>query len=282
MKAKHELEQKQELEPEYVGFEPGAAPSRPQQLVYVNLRAGRIGHTSDRPLEGHSEHSNFNKAGQEFKFYAKTYDHLTGYIDSIRWHSHPLPDGTKLSGWNITVNCGKEGVFVLGIGLKDRPFRQIMNVLLNVDFTRPARFVGFWGEDRKGRPQKVLLISQHYDPVTNKPVWVRPAHEQKWLSRLLIGKLKEKVPLTEDEERNVSRMSDGSFNKDYPYIVQNTDESWSFDTWNNFLHEQMEQFVIPAVEAAAGERRGREVDAPEYFPAEFDGPVSDGDDDIPF
>lgn len=273
------------------GYSPGAEESSQQKRIFVNLRAGRIGQTSDKPLEGFKEHKSVNKAGTEYIFYAKTYDHLTGFVEDIRWNTHTLTDGTKLSGWNLTINAGETGVFVLGVNVKDRPFQQLMNCLLNVDFHKTVRFVGFWGKNQHNdKPQKVLLLTQGLDPDTKKPLWIKPAHDQKWLSRLLINKLKEKVPLTENEERNVSRMQDGSFNKNYPYIVQNADESWSFDVWNNFLHDQMEQIVIPAVKAAAEERSVRMPpstiptdDIPEV-PEEFTGPASlpQTDDDIPF
>ncbi|MGE3953528.1 MAG: hypothetical protein AB7F88_19765 [Pyrinomonadaceae bacterium] len=276
---------------EYTEFDPGAEESSSVHRIFVNLRAGKIGQTSDKPIEGYREFTNVNKAGQEFKFYAKTYDHLTGFVDDIRWHTHKLQDGTVLSGWNITIDTGAQGTFVLGVSTKDRPFQQLMNCLVNVDFGRTVRFVGFWGKNQfNDRPQKVLLLSQGLDPATKKPIWVQPAHEQKWLSRLLIQKLKEGVPLTEQEERNVSRMHDGKFNKEYPYIVQNADESWSFDTWNNFLHEQMDELVIPACKFAYDERANGsrlesaagidESDLPDFAGPTPAAPASD--DDIPF
>ncbi|MGE0247704.1 MAG: hypothetical protein AB7Q37_18935, partial [Pyrinomonadaceae bacterium] len=66
---------------EYTGFDPGAEESSSVHRIFVNLRAGKIGQTSDKPIEGYREFTNVNKAGQEFKFYAKTYDHLTGFVD---------------------------------------------------------------------------------------------------------------------------------------------------------------------------------------------------------
>lgn len=275
-----------------IGFDPGAEESRDLRRIFVNLRAGRIGQTSDKPIEGYKETRNFSQSGTEYVFYAKTVDHLTGFVDDIQWHSHVLKDGTKLTGWNITVDAGEKGVYVLGIGSNERAFQQAMNLLGNVDFTRTVRFIGFWGKDRNNKPQKVFLITQGLDPETRKPVWVKPVYDQKWLSRLIVNKIKGGVELTEQEERNVSRMKDGSFNREYPYIIQNVDDSWSFDMWNNFLHEQMQGVVIPAVKAAARQRQATNPtpiapseDVPnEDVPADarYTGPSSNYDDDIPF
>ena len=281
------------IEREPIGFDQGADESQASNRIFVNLRLGRITQTwkpkteNELPPPGYRPESTKNKSGVVNHFIAKTFGHITGFVNDIRWHTHKLQDGTMLSGWNITVDTGEKGVFVLGVSTNERPYQRLMNCLLAVDFTKTVRFVGFMGKHPKTeKPQRVLLITQSLDPETKKPIWIQPVHQEKWLSRLLIQKLREKMPLTEYEEGNVSRMKDGSFNKDYPYIVQNVNESWSFDTWNNFLHEQMEEFVIPNVQVAAEERGNRmppamvpTEDVPDM--PEFAGPAPE-DDDIPF
>lgn len=275
--------------PEFTGFDPGVGESQVNNRIFVNLRAGKIGQTSNEPREGYVEHKSYNKSGKEYTFYAKTLDHLTGYVNDIKWHVHTLTDGTKLSGWNITVDTGESGVYVLGIGTMERAFQHVMNCFVNVDFSKAVRFIGFWGRNQfTNQPQKVFLLTQGLDPQTNKPVWVKPGTEQKWLSRLIIKKLKEGIDLSEQEERNVSRMHDGKFNKDFPYIVENMDGSWSFDVWNNFLMEQMNEVVIPNMQIAA-EARNHRVPPPivpdEDIPGDVAAPPAHtklSDDDIPF
>lgn len=273
-----------------IGAEEASASNR----TFVNLRIGKIAQTSKDPLPGFEPAKTVNKSGVENHFFAKSYDHITGYVSDIRWHTHTLNDGTVLSGWNITIETNDKA-YVLGVSSKDRPFQRVMNVLINVDFSLPVMFVGFMGKNQSNnQPQKVLLLSQEMSS-DGKPMWLSPAVEERWLSRSLINKLKENIPLTEAEERNVSRMQDGSFNKDYPYIVENVDGTWSFDTYNNFLHEQMREHVIPNVKACA-ELRGvhvaETVSMPEFSgslpsdvlapdPSVTVGSVRD-DDDIPF
>lgn len=279
-----------------IGFDQGADESQASNRIFVNLRLGRITQTwkpknpNDPPPPGFSPQQTKTKDGRVNHFTAKTFDHITGFVNDIRWHTHKLADGTLLAGWNITIDAADKGVFVLGVNTNERPYQRLMNCLLSVDFTQTVRFIGFMGKNPKTeQPQRVLLLTQGLDPETKKPIWIQPVHQEKWLSRLLIQKLREKIPLTEHEEGNVSRMKDGSFNKDYPYIVQNANESWSFDAWNNFLHEQMEEFVIPNVQTAA-EDRGNRIppasvptdDVPDM--PEFAGtaPADDDDMEIPF
>jgi len=227
----------------------GAEESQAANRIFVNLRIGKIAQTSDKQLEGFKPEQTQNQAGTVYHFFAKSYDHITGYVTDIRWHTHTMKDGTVLKGWNITIDTTSQ-VYVLGVSSKDRPFQRVMSTLVAVDFEKPVMFVGFMGKHKgSGKPQKVLLLSQERG-ADNKPLWLQPVAEEKWLSRLIINKLKEGVELNEYEERNVSRTTDGKFNKDYPYIVENADGGWSFDTWNNFLHEQMKEFVIPNVQAA--------------------------------
>ncbi len=94
-------------------MELGAAEGRTSNAKFVNLRIGKIAQTSKDPQVGYSPAKTVNKSGTENHFYAKTYDNITGYVDDIRWHTHKLADGTELTGWNITINTGKDE-FVLG------------------------------------------------------------------------------------------------------------------------------------------------------------------------
>lgn len=282
---------RQEL-PTHTGFTPGAEEAQGVNRIFVNLRIGKIAQTSNTELPGFVPAKTKNKSGQENHFFAKPYDHITGYVTDIRWHTHTLDSGTVLTGWNITIDAGEKGIFVLGVSSKDRPYQRLMSTLIAVDFEKPVRFIGFMGTNQAtNQPQKVLLLTQEMG-ADNKPIWLQPATQEKWLSRSIINKLKEGIELTEGEERNVSRDKDGKFNKDYPYIVENVDGTWSFDQWNNFLHEQVNEFVIPNVKAA-NELRGaiahdRPAEVSPSLPADVvasgpaSGPAPLGDDDIPF
>jgi hypothetical protein len=44
-------------------------------------------------------------------------------------------------------------------------------------------------------------------------------------------------------------------NKDYPYIFQKQDKKWNFDLWEEFIRDQIEAYVKPAI--AVSERRTR-------------------------
>lgn len=274
--------------PQFTGFEPGVEESQASNRIFVNLRIGKIAQTSNTEREGFVPAQTKNQAGEVKHFFAKTYDHITGYVTDVRWHTHTLQNGTVLNGWNITIDSGDAGVFVLGVSSKDRPYQRVMSTLVAVDFERPVRFIGFMGQNKKTQqPQKVLLLTQEMG-ADKKPIWLQPVSEEKWLSRSIINKLKGGVELTDAEERNVSRDKDGKFNKDYPYIVENVDGSWSFDQWNNFLHEQIYEFVIPNVQAANNARGLAEPATSETsLPMEVaeTGPTSGSippEDDIPF
>lgn len=269
---------------EYSGYEPGVGESRLSNRIYVNLRCGDIAETSNKEREGFTPETTKNQAGTEYNFFAKKYPHLTGYVVDIKWHTHTLPSGTVLTGWNIFIDTGGPKLFVLGIGSQDGPYSRLMATLPGVNFERPVRFVGFMGE-YKNRPSKVLLLSQQQD-AAGKPIWLQPKTEAKWLSRLIIDKLKQGVALTETEEKNVSRDKDGKFNKDYPYIVQKPDGKWSFDTWESFLFEQMNEFVIPNVLAACEARGYRHNEHSEPAKPEVPADIANApvlpEDDIPF
>lgn len=267
----------------------GAPDSVQSNRIFVNLRTGKIAQTSNTQLPGFKSATTKNKDNTFNHFYAKEKDHVTGYVTEIRWHTHKLPDGTMLTGWNVTINTTEE-VYVLHIGSNDRPFHRFMACCLNVDFEQPVMFLAFMGKNKEDKPQKVLLLSQEFG-ADNKPIWIKPALEEKWLSRVIIDKLKEKSPLTDYDERNVSRNPDGTFNKDYPYIHQKVDGKWSFDTWDDHLQEAMRNIVIPNVEAADKKRglistlSAASADVPDEYtgpPAESTAAPYGPDDDIPF
>lgn len=273
---------------EYTGFTPGAAEAEASNRIFVNLRIGKIAETSNTERAGFVPVKTKNKAGTEFHFFARPYDHITGYVTDVRWHVHTLADGTVLTGWNITIDTGEQGVFVLGLRSKDRPYQRVMSTLVNVDFERPVRFVGFMGKNKTTQQeQKVLLITQEMGP--DKPIWLQPATQEKWLSRMIIQKLKNGVALNDAEEKNVSRDKEGKFNKNYPYIVEGMDGKWAFNVWNDFLHEQVNECVIPNVKAA-NESRGYapQIDEDRQFtgaPIPDESPAGvtiPTDDDIPF
>ncbi len=271
----------------------GAEESQGSNRIYVSLRTGKICQTdSKKQPAGFKPAQTQNKDKTINNFFAKEYDHLTGYVTDVRWHTHKLNDGTVLSGWNVTIDTTKE-VYVLQVSTNDRPFERFMNVMLAVDFEKPVRFVAFMGKHKQtGHPQKVLLLTQQMN-ADGKPIWLQPITPEKWLSRGIINKLKQNLALTEAEENNISRMADGTFNKEYPYIVQGLDEKWSMDAWRNFLLEQVHEFVIPNVQAANAARgvisHSESSSQPSAdVPLEDDSsvisgpPIGSADDDIPF
>jgi hypothetical protein len=265
----------------------GAEESQNSGRIWVNLRIGKIAQTSNSPVEGFVPAQTENKSGQITNFFAKPYDHITGYVTDIRWHTKEFSDGGTTSGWNITIDTGKE-VFVLQLRSTDRPYHRVMNCLISADFDNPIRFVGFLGE-YQGKKQKVLLLSQELN-AEGKPVWLEPSYAERWLSRAIIEKLRQGLELTEQEEKNVKRTSDGKFDKDYPYIHQKNDGKWSFDAWDDFLYEKMKSEVIPSV-IEANQKRGvptpdddsiEHQEAAAVAAAGNGSPINNSDDDIPF
>jgi hypothetical protein len=237
-------------------MELGAAEARQSNAKFVNLRIGKIAQTSNEPQVGYSPAKTVNKSGTENHFFAKPYDSIVGYIDDIRWHTYTLKDGTELTGWNVAINTGKD-LFILGVSSNDRPFDGFMNSLCNVDFTQPVKFQGFIGESKDaqgkktGKKQKVLLL---YQTEGNPKDFVKGKHEMKWLSQLLVKKLKEKVELTEDEKRNIAYLDNGKIDGDYPYVKETLGGKWNFDNWREFLMGEMYSYVIPAVGIAKEDR----------------------------
>lgn len=237
-------------------MELGAAEARHSNAKFLDLRIGKIAQTSKEQREGFSPATTKNKSGTEHHFFAKPYDSITGYIDDIRWHTHTLQDGTVLTGWNIAINTGND-LYILGVSSNDRPFDGLMNSLCNVDFTQPVKFQGFWGEQKNsqgqktGKKQKVLLM---YQTEGDPKAFVKGKYEMKWLSQLLVKKLKEKIEISEDEKRNLAYKPDGKIDGDYPYIKEKLDGKWNFDNWREFLMGEMYTYVIPAVEIAKSDR----------------------------
>lgn len=280
--------------PEYSGYddEVGVGESRPSNRIYCDIRCGDIAETSAKLIEGYEAVTTKNASGTEYHFFAKKHPHLTGHVVDIQWKSFTLKNGTVLNGWNIFIDVGKPKIYVLSVGTKDGPYARLMATLPGVNFLKPVRFVGFMGENKTThQPQKVLLLSQQKNE-KGEPIWLQPKIESKWLSRTIIDKLKQRIPLTDEEEKNVSRNADGSFNKDFPYISQKPDNKWSFDLWESFLFEQMKEFVIPSI-ADANRIRGYtgpsageaevETDYRPSVPSDVaNAPAAPPDDDIPF
>jgi hypothetical protein len=260
-------------------MELGAREARSSNVTFVNLRIGRIAQTANEQLPGFIPAKTVNASGVEHHFFAKPYEDLTGYIDEIRWREHTLTNGTVLTGWNIAINTGGR-VFVLEIGSLDRPFEHTMNTLCSVDFSKPVRFVGFLGKGKDGtKKQKVLMLTQSDE----EKDWVKGKYEMKFLSQMLVKKLREKMELTEDERRNVAYLPDGKIDGNYPYIKEKLDGKWSFEAWREFLMERIYTDVLPAVDAAKAERGEFHAEAAPTA-TEYTGIVVDDNDDgeIPF
>lgn len=236
--------------------------------IYLNLRTGKLSETSKEEKPGFREFTTENVSGQKYHFFAKTYDDLTAYIKKISWHEFEF-ESKKIVGWNIELDCqdGKEWVLQLNSG--DRPYQQIMQILPNVNFAQPVRIVAFMGKDQKTKKdQKVFLLTQNLDKTAKE--WVKPAYRQRWLSTLLMDKIKQNqdakkagkplIELTEMEMGNLDIGDDGKVNWEYPYIKQKRDGTWSFDAWTDFLIDKMNDEVIPAVDAAADARTDSELE----------------------
>lgn len=263
-----------------------------QNIKWISLRSGFLCETSDKPKVEFVEASTKNKSGEVFNFYAKNYKNITGYITNIRKHSHDFKNGGSQTGWNVTIDTTKE-IYTLFVSTKERPYANLMTVLLNINFNDPVRFTAFVDKRDQNMPKKVLLLYQGGE----KPV--QPKYQEKWLSRTLLKKLgankvsREKgeaeIPLTEDEKKKLVLLPDGTVDNTYPYVTQNADEkSWSFDAWHNFLVDKMEEVVIPACQLAEDSRKAirvmdqeASIETHEDSIPEFSGPPMD-DDDIPF
>lgn len=286
-----------------MNWEIGTTQATTNNHVYVTLRLGKITESSKEPREGFFPAVTHNNSGEEYHFFARTFDNLTGYVKGLRWYQNALDNGTILKGWKITINVGEDKDYILDIGDKQRPFNDFMSRVANVDFTRPVRFIGFTGKD--GR--KVLLLTQDRDADTNKPIWVQPKFDMKFLSRFIIDKLKAKEALSPDEERNIARDDkgkilpqmkydeiDGVFTEGYPYVFQNaSDDKWNFSVWTAFLIDFTKTVTIPRLESEVEHQPvlPRKVTAQEDDLPEFSGesPTSPPhvapspyDDEIPF
>jgi hypothetical protein len=257
-----------------MALELGAKESSGSNRIYVGLRIGKIAQTLKEPREGFHPAKTVNKAGKETHFFAKAYDELVGYVTGLRWKTSELTDGTVLTGWDVTIDTGDQE-FVLHVSSNDRPYQRFMSCLLNVDFSRPVKFVGFMGHNN-GKSQKVLLLTQS----DKEKDWVQPKYQERWLSQDIVKKLKEKLPLTEQDQRNVAYLSDGKIDGNYPYIKQLSDGKWSADNWNEFLFEKMNEEVLPAIEEANSHRGSKSIAV-----GQSDGYVAveeEEDSDIPF
>lgn len=283
---------------EFNGLELGARESAPSNRIYLDLRAGRIGQTSDKQLPGFVPASSENAAGEVFHFFAKTLQDLTGYIDDLYFRSFTTKTGTVINSWNVVINTTKEE-YVLQIGASSRAADTLLSTLPNIDFTKPVMLVHFIGtNERTKKKQPVFLLSQSLNPETGKPVWLKAKYEQKWLSKLLISKVKEGVELTDEDKRNLAFDATGRIlgRDSYPfYITEKSDGSWSFEARSEQLHELAKEAIIPAIKMAADERKQAMGLIPGASEPEFAGPSEFAeavhsasepravfDDDIPF
>lgn len=289
-------------------FQIGARESQGGNRIYVNLRAGRIGQTLKHPDgspaqvaeelkaladRGYYPQKSVSGSGKVTWFVAKTFDDLTGFVKEIRWHTKTFDSGGTQSGWNIMIDAGETGTFVLYVDLMDRPCHRVMAILLGVDFKRPVYFQGFAGENGK-----VLLLAQDVNPETGKPIWLQPCYQERWLSLGLTDKIRdagidrdsapEKVKAFletlpekgKDNRNNIALTTEGKLDPTWPYIKQKvSDQKWSFDAWSEFLIGKMKDEVIPNVEEAA-RHHGLSTELPE--PEYTGGPSTSQDDDIPF
>lgn len=264
----------------------GATETRESSRVYLNLRTGKLSETSKEEKPGFKPFTTKNASGTEYHFFAKTYDDMTCYIKDVQWHEFEF-EGKKIVGWNIVLDTG-EKEYVLQINSSDRPYQTVMQILPNIDFEKPVRVVAFMGKSSAGKAQKVLLFTQNMDRTAKD--WVKSKFEAKWLSRLLANKVKEGVPLTDDERRNVAYGADGKPDNTFPYIREKSDGTWSFDAWTEFLKEKFETETIPRIKAAANIRGvWFEADEPQYsggivedVDTTFDDAETDKADDVDF
>lgn len=242
------------------GFEIGVTEVT-NDMVYVDLRLGKITQSSKTSRDGFAPAVTRNNAGDEYHFFAKTFENLTGYVKELRWYQNTLDNGTILKGWKMTLDVGEECDYVFDLGDKQRPFNGFMSRLVNVDFTQPLRLSGYLNKNGK----KVLKITQGCDDA-GKEIWVEPYFPARYLSRIIIDKLKAKEELTPDEERNIARSEDGkilgqmrydeldgAFTEGYPYIFQNaSDGTWNYSVYTAFLIDYTKEKTIPRLAEEIG------------------------------
>lgn len=247
----------------------GEASARRQ---YVSMRIGSLCLTSKEPMEGYEPAKTVNKSGTEYHFFAKRLPFLTGYIEDINLNQTEF-DGKTLTSWNLVLDVGRDEEWVISIKEGERPFTRLMSTLCNIDFRQPVKFVGFTGRDKN----KVLLLYQDdVDEVTGKEKPVQAKYPERWMSTELADKIKSGVELSERDEWNVARDEKGNIDSTYPYITQSAvTGKWSFDRWNDFLFQKMQEDVIPACQRAAEARANVPADNA------IEGEVIE-DDDIPF
>lgn len=303
----------------------GASEAQGSNRVYVNLRAGQIGKTGKYPVgspavveeelkalaqKGFFPHKSVSAAGKESLFVAKTWDDITGYVPELRWYTKSWDGGGVTVGWNVTI-ATDEVEYVLLVSSMDHPYHRFMNCLLNVDFTQPVLFRGFWGSDRvtKKRTGKVLLMCQDVDDA-GKEKWIQPAYQERWLSIQLKQRMKaagvtgqssseqvqaflQTLPETgKDSRQNIALTAQGTYDPTWPYVNQkSSDNKWSFDLWSEFLIGKMHEDVIPRIEEARKAHRSHpEIDGytgpseehGDAYEPEHSTPAPDADDDIPF
>jgi hypothetical protein len=243
--------------------------------MYLDIRAGWIAQTKKVGLdengepvqreveraktEGYELEETENKSGKKSYFLAKRKKAIGGYVTDLRFYENKLPSDVILTGVKLTIETPDQ-TYILQIGSQDRPYSQVLNALLSVDFNHTVRFKGYKKEGKKN-----LLI---YVGNNDGKDYILGKHKMAFLYWNLRQKIKEGLALDEKDKENIVFLPSGEMDKDYPYIFQKQDKKWNFDLWEEFIREQIEAHVKPAI-ASANAVRGqnwKEV-APEDDPA---------------
>lgn len=234
------------------------AESRPKVNVkYVNLHSGRLAETYSKKyvvakgleakVKDWREYTKYNQENVAFDYYAYDYPSLTGYVTGIRWFSKAMGDTEKV-GWHIYLDCGDYGIFAIELTPRDRfAFRSFMAMAVNVDFTKLVKISAF----TNNKDWQIFVMWQENED--GEVVTIKPSHKELWVTSELAANIKKKdYVFSDDEKKRLHFKEDGTLDLNYPYVRQRKNPStqkleWSFDKWQEFLNEQFEEHVLPAV-----------------------------------
>jgi hypothetical protein len=246
--------------------------------IYLDIRAGWIAQTKKvsidengdpvkreveaARLEGYEVDHTVNMSGKVTWFLAKRKKAITGYVTDLRFYESKLPNqpDVTLTGIKITIETPHK-TYVLQVSSQDRPYSQVLNTLLNADFSRTLRFKGYKKDGKKN-----LLV--YFGGNDNKD-YILGKHKMAflfWETRL---KIKENLPLSDKDKENIVFLPSGEMDTQYPYIFQKQDKKWNFDLWEEFIRDQVTAHLLPAIKAANEARAPDWKDgyAPEDDPA---------------
>lgn len=221
-------------------------------MTFVNFHSGGIARTSKTPVTGWTQYEKKSQDGTVRNYWKLETPSLTGFVTGAKTWSKELDNGTVLSGLHIFIDCGDAGMFCLDINRKSDSdvLRRFISCGLNVDWEKMVQINGFLGE----KERKVLFMRQ-MDEFEQEAVVIKPKYRERWVSDEVIKKIQKKEQLTEEELERLELNEDGTVNLKYPYIKQKfvpADQKlkWQFEAWDEFLDEQLNEYLLPAIKLA--------------------------------